>query len=63
MTAGQFLLGTSVLTACLLCACRSVPSEQAQGRVVRLAELDIDPAQLENYKAALKQEIEASIRL
>lgn len=31
--------------------------------LVRLAELEIDPAQLENYKAALKEEIEASIRI
>lgn len=30
---------------------------------MRLAELEIDPAQLENYKAALREEIEASIRL
>jgi quinol monooxygenase YgiN len=28
-----------------------------------LAELEIDPAQLDSYKAALKEEIEASIRL
>jgi quinol monooxygenase YgiN len=34
-----------------------------QSRVVRLAELDIDPSQLEEYKAALRDEIEASIRL
>ena len=39
------------------------PSAQIQDRVVRLAELEIDPAQLENYKAALREEIEASIRL
>ena len=32
-------------------------------QLVRLAKLQIDPAQLENYKAALKEEIEASIRL
>jgi 4-carboxymuconolactone decarboxylase len=38
-------------------------SAQIQDRVVRLAELEIDPAQLENYKAALREEIEASIRL
>ena len=31
--------------------------------VVRLAELQIDPGQLEEYKAALREEIEASIRL
>jgi hypothetical protein len=30
---------------------------------VRLAELEIDPAQIENYKAALKEEIETSIRV
>ena len=30
---------------------------------MRLAELEIDPDQLDSYKAALKEEIEASIRL
>ncbi len=30
---------------------------------VRVAEIDIDPQQIVQYKAALKQEIEASIRL
>ena len=30
---------------------------------VRIAELDIDPAQLEAYKAALREEIETSIRV
>jgi len=34
-----------------------------QSRVVRLAELQIDPGQLEKYKAALREEIEVSIRL
>jgi 4-carboxymuconolactone decarboxylase len=34
-----------------------------QGQVVRLAELEIDPVQLDSYKAALKEEIDASIRL
>lgn len=32
-------------------------------RVVRLAELRIDPGQLGEYKAALREQIEASIRL
>jgi quinol monooxygenase YgiN len=36
---------------------------QPQGRVVRIAELEIEPLQLENYKAALREEIEASIRI
>ena len=35
----------------------------APTRVVRLAELHIDPSQLEEYKAALRDEIEASIDL
>ena len=35
------------------------PSE----RVTRLAELDIDPTQLETYKAALREEIETSVRV
>src|SRR5918993_4719374 len=64
MTTGQLLfLGTSVLTLCLCCGCRRAPAEPGQDRMVRLAELEIDPAQLDNYKAALKEEIEASIRL
>ncbi len=33
------------------------------GRVVRLAELEIDPIQLEAYKAALREEIHTSIRI
>ncbi len=64
MTTGLLLLlGTSVLTLSLCCACRHAPAEPGQGRVVRLAELEIDPDQLDHYKAALKEEIEASIRL
>ncbi len=34
-----------------------------QDHMVRLAKLVIDSTQLENYKAALKEEIEASVRL
>lgn len=32
-------------------------------RIVRIAELEIDPAQLDVYRALLAEEIEASIRL
>ncbi|QOY92222.1 antibiotic biosynthesis monooxygenase [Paludibaculum fermentans] len=42
---------------------RAAAQEGLQRRIVRLAELEIDPAQIENYKAALREEIEASIRL
>lgn len=36
---------------------------QTKSRMVRLAKLVIDSAQLENYKAALKEEIETSVRI
>jgi len=38
-------------------------SAQNKTQLVRLAKLVIDSTQLENYKAALKEEIETSIRL
>lgn len=38
-------------------------SRMQDERIVRLAELDIDPAQLESYKAALQEEITESIRV
>jgi len=64
MNARQVLtLGASALTFSLLGACVHSPNEKSQGRVVRLAELEIDPAQLENYKTALREEIETSVRI
>ena len=63
MTVKQLLsLGTSVLVCCLFWTVRHASAEQ-QGPIVRIAELEIDPGQLESYKAALKQEIETSIRV
>jgi quinol monooxygenase YgiN len=38
-------------------------AEAVRDPLVRLAELEIDPAQVEAYKAALKEEIETSIRV
>ncbi|HSJ03898.1 MAG TPA: antibiotic biosynthesis monooxygenase [Verrucomicrobium sp.] len=38
-------------------------AEEPARPLVRIAELEIDPTQVESYKAALKEEIEASIRL
>jgi quinol monooxygenase YgiN len=37
--------------------------EEARDPYVRLAEIDIDPAQLDAYKAAVREEIESSVRL
>jgi quinol monooxygenase YgiN len=53
-----------VLSALMLAASVSSPmfAQQAPDPQVRLAEIDIDPTQLESYKAALKEEIDASVR-
>jgi quinol monooxygenase YgiN len=64
MTVRQMLiLGAAVLTISLSGASRRSAAQTIQGRLVRLAELEIDPVQLESYKSALREEIEASIRL
>ena len=39
------------------------PDHRPDTRVIRLAELEIDPAQVEQYKTALRAEISSSIRL
>jgi len=66
MTSTPYLIhGALLLTTLLMGASVRIPAHaQAPGeRIVRLAELRIDPAQLEEYKAALREEIDASIRL
>lgn len=42
---------------------RSEAAEIHPERLVRLAELEIDPAQLAAYRAALREEIETSVRV
>jgi quinol monooxygenase YgiN len=64
MTGTQALvLGTSLVASFLFSAQRCVAAESPAGPIVRIAELEIDPAQLHAYKLALKEEIETSIRL
>ena len=41
----------------------SVMAQESRGPVVRIAELEIDPAQLESYKAVVKEEMEISVRV
>ena len=61
MNAKQFLiLVASVLTLSL---CGGALAKEMQGRYVRLAELEIDPAQLESYKGVAKEQIETSVRV
>jgi quinol monooxygenase YgiN len=56
------LVGALSLAAALALAVGAARQEK-ETRVIRLAELEIDPVQLEQYKAALREEIAASIRL
>jgi quinol monooxygenase YgiN len=61
MNIKQFLTyGASTMLTLVLCG--SALADE-KGRVVRLAKLQIDAAQLESYKAALKEEIETSVRV
>jgi quinol monooxygenase YgiN len=53
------MIATCLLT---LLGCAHAPVKK-QGTVVRVAKLQIDPGQLESYIPALKEEIEASVRI
>lgn len=57
------LLYGLLATACTLGICRAAASESPKGPLVRIAELEVDPAQIDVYTAALKEEIAASIRV
>jgi quinol monooxygenase YgiN len=58
----SFAFGAA-LGACLACSRPSDPAAPPRRPVVRLAELEIDPAQLGPYLAALREEVETSIRV
>ena len=61
MSAKQLLiLGAAVLMSFLSGGART---GETQHPVVRIAELEIDPAQLESYKAVVKEEIDTSVRV
>ncbi len=52
------------LIVCLMAVFSSISvSGQQSGLVVRIAKLQIDSAQLENYKAALKEHAETAVRV
>ena len=57
------LLTLGALMLMLLLNSASASAQPASHPVVRLAELEIDPAHLERYKAFLREEIETSIRV
>lgn len=47
----------------MLWTCETARSESMGQRLVRIAELEIDPAQLDAYTTSLKEEISTSIRM
>jgi quinol monooxygenase YgiN len=63
MKTKQILWASTLIGACCFLVSRSATALPPQPPLVRLAELEIDPAQLDEYKAALKEEIAASIRI
>jgi quinol monooxygenase YgiN len=40
-----------------------VRSQEMQQRHIQIADIEVDPAQLDSYKAAVREQIEAAIRL
>src|SRR5262245_64077151 len=54
-----FILCASALASVL---CEPAIAQETQGQYVQVAEIEIDPAQLRDYKAAVKEQIEAAIR-
>ena len=54
------MLGVFALASGL---CARTPAKTMPNPYVRVAEIEVDPAQLENYQVAVKEQIEAAIRL
>ena len=61
MTTKPYLIFAAAMITLLLS--ERAPADEAKNLMVRLAKLEIHAAHLESYKVALKEEIEASIRL
>src|SRR5690349_14888941 len=61
-----FVLSCSLISSCFAAepsGTSAVMADDNEQQIVRLSRLEIAPEKLELYKAALKEEIEASIRL
>jgi quinol monooxygenase YgiN len=53
-------VGVSVLASAL---CGVAAAQEKQEQYVQIAEIEIDPAQLESYKAAVREHIETAVRV
>ena len=60
MNAKPLLFGALLLAASVV---GQAVADERQAGYVQIAELEVDPAQLESYKAALKQQIQTAIRV
>jgi quinol monooxygenase YgiN len=54
-----FVLGASILAATLA---GGAVAQQADERYVQMAEIEVDPVQLDAYRAAVQEQIDAAIR-
>lgn len=61
MSAKQLLFCAAPLL--MLCLGGAALAEETQNQFVRIAELEIDPAQLESFKSAIKEGIETAVRV
>jgi 4-carboxymuconolactone decarboxylase len=63
MTVGKWaVLPTFALAVMVLAGCGSAVAQEKE-QMVRLSKLVIDPSHLEAYRSALKEEVNASVRL
>ena len=60
MDAKQLLIFSASMLASAVAP--AAHGEEAQRRYVQIAEIEVDPAQIENYRAAVNEQIEAAIR-
>ena len=60
MTTRQLIILSASMLASILAA--PAIAQDTQGQYVQVAEIEIDPAQLEAYKAAVKEHIETAVR-
>src|SRR4051812_47179022 len=52
-----------LVAACSLCVVTRGVADEMKAQLVQIAKLEIDSAQLESYKAALKEEVETALRV
>ena len=54
---------TLVITSCIFTLCFGMKTMAQDNRMYRIAKIQVDPAQLDNYNAALKEQMVTAIRV